>query len=212
MEEIIKNLMDKDFMWFPKYQIGYSPATNCKMYDDDYFNTYVEREKTEIGKKLNEFRINLVNEYIKGKVLDIGIGSGFFIRERRNCLGYDICPRAIDYLKSKNLWYDPYEIDQIDHNIKGVTFFDSLEHINKPGLLLNRLNNQHVFISMPIFKNLDHILKSRHFKPKEHCYYFTMQSLLNYMKTYSYEIIKIQDDETRIGRENIVTFTFRRAE
>jgi len=212
MEEIIKELMDKDFMWFPKYQIGYSPMTNCRMYDDDYFNIYVERESTELGKKLNTFRINLVNEYIKGKVLDIGIGSGFFVRARGNCLGYDVCPKAIDQLKSNGLWYDPYKVKQIDHNIEGITFFDSLEHISKPGLLLSRMNNQHVFISMPIFENLDHILKSRHFKPKEHCYYFTMQSLLNYMKMYSYKAIRIQDDETRLGRENIMSFVFRRAE
>lgn len=208
---MINKLMLEEFMWFPRYQFGYSPITNCRMYDEGYFNIYKHREATELGKKLNAFRIELVNEYIENELaLDIGIGSGFFLRERGNCVGYDVCPPAIDYLKSTANWYDPYLFDVVDYSIKGVTFFDSLEHLKNPGIILSKLENQFVFISMPIFEGLDHVLGSKHFKPKEHSYYFTKTGLIDFMKRYDFEVKKIQDDETKLGRENIMTFVFRR--
>lgn len=210
MSGYIDRVKKNELTWFPEKGFGFYPVHRTH-YDDEYFNEYIKMEHTEIGECLNEFRVDLVNNYTKNLVLDIGIGCGAFMRKRGNCLGFDICPKSVELLKEKDLFFNPYNGDFAWLNIRGVTFFDSLEHIEDPGLILKHIGRQFVFISMPIFQDLDHLMASKHLKKDEHFYYFTEWGLIKYMKYQGFRILEKMDDETGCGREDIKSYVFRRA-
>lgn len=123
-------------------------------YDAAYFDKYLSYEDTDIAKLLNKFRIGLVEKYSKQDILDVGIGSGEFIKKSvRKVYGFDINPKAVEWLNERNLYINPYL--GIPHNIDCLTFWDSLEHIREPWNILNRVGNEmYVMVSMPIFDDL----------------------------------------------------------
>jgi len=194
--------------WFPEKDIGYYPVRNGKKYDQDYFNKYVKYEKTKMGRGINTFRKELVSKYIQGKVLDIGIGCGSFLKTYKNGFGYDINPVAEEWLLENKLWYDPYKQDI--EMFAGITFFDSLEHIEDFSCLLRRMKNQFLFVSIPIFRDLPHLLQSKHLRKDEHYYYFTQTSFIDFMtKGLGFSLFEVRDDEIGLGREDIWTFVFK---
>lgn len=209
MDEVVEKMMKENLVWLPEQGIGYFPVRDA-VYGDEYFDEYVHRGKTEIGECLNAFRINLVDKYVTGRILDVGIGCGTFLRLRSNCVGYDINSKAVRFLKKAGLFCSPYETDFKSGAIRGITFFDSLEHIECPGGILNRIDKQFVFISIPIFRDLDHLLSSKHLKKEEHFYYFTERSFIKYMASFDFELLELRDDEIKCGREDIYTFVFRK--
>jgi len=209
MNEYVEKMVNKGLIWFPEKGLGFYPVKKTH-YDDAYFNEYVKKEKTKIGRCLNKFRVEWVNSYTKGLVLDVGIGSGTFMRRRGNCVGYDVCPKALYLLQQKSLFFNPYNGTGLWNEIKGVTFFDTLEHIEWPELILGNIGRQFVFLSIPVFRNAEHAVSSKHFKREEHYLYFTERGLINYMKNYEFELLETRDDETRCGREAIKSYVFRR--
>lgn len=178
------------------------------VYDKEYFNKYKKYAKTDFGKSLLQSRLEIINQF-KGKVLDIGVGACALINAYPNSMGYDVNPIAIQKLKREKRWFDPYNCpleDLKQFNI--ISFFDSLEHMEKPEILLNRLTTQNLIIAIPIFKNKDHLIKSRHFRKDEHYHYFTCQGFIKYMKKLGFKLLGHFDNEIQVGREDIHTFTF----
>jgi len=178
-------------------------------YDQDYFNKYINYEDTEISKKLNDFRTSITSKYCNS-VLDIGIGSGEFIKKYKNkAFGYDINPYAVKALKQKDIYVDPYS-DNLD-SIDGFTMWDVLEHIKNPDMLLNKIpKHKIVIVSIPIFSNILEVKKSKHYRPNEHYYYYTSSGLMSFFNEIGYTIIEVSDQESVCGRESIVSFVFRK--
>lgn len=193
--------MESKLLWFPKLGIGYYPVEDTP-YDQAYFEKYVGYEDTEIGKKLNQSRVDLVNKYDYDSIVDIGVGSGQFIKAIDGALGYDINPYAIEWLRSAKRWYTFTEVD-------AMTFWDCLEHIHNPTELLS-LAKKYVFVSCPIYKDKEHILRSKHFRPDEHCWYFTADGLCTFMSNFDFELVESNRIEEECGREDIGTFVFKR--
>lgn len=188
-------------VWFEKWGVGYYPVEDSP-YDENYWKKYLEYEKTEIGKKLNQARVDIVKKYRWSSLIDIGIGSGAFIKEFENAYGYDINPAAVEWLKEEKKFSEPRKVD-------AMTFWDSLEHIHNPELMLRHAKN-YVFVSCPIYKDKDHILRSKHFRPDEHCWYFTDSGIANFMSNFGFTLLESSNIETRLGREDIKSYTFRR--
>ena len=209
MDEVIEKYMKEGLVWLPEQEIGYFPVEGA-VYNDKYFDEYVNRGNTEIGRCLNAFRVSLVDRYVTGRVLDIGVGCGTFLRLRKNCVGFDINSKAVQLLKEARLFCNPYETDFESGVIEGVTFFDSLEHIESPGRILSRIGKQIVFVSIPIFRDLNHLLSSKHLKKKEHFYYFTKDSFVRYMVSFGFGLLEFRNDEIKCGREDIYTFVFKK--
>jgi len=69
-----------------------------------------------------------------------------------------------------------------------------------------------VFVSCPIYDDVEHVLRSKHFKPDEHCWYWTIKGLTTFMRIFGFEVQEINWMETEIGRESIATFVFKRYE
>lgn len=198
--------------WDRRWGIGFYPITEPRAYDDAYFEEYERREHTPIGTILNRARVGLCHRFMEDgagpvTVLDVGVGNGAFLRWRSHTLGFDICPKAVAMLQEKGLYLDPYR-DSLD-GIAGVTFFDSLEHIRHPHQLLERLTDQWVIVAMPIFRDKDHVLRSKHFRPTEHYWYFTFKGFVAAMTRMRFALHHVSDFETKAGREDILTFVFR---
>lgn len=179
-------------------------------YAKEYYEKYVGYEGTNIADALNRCRTELTERHC-ASVLDVGIGSGEFIKKSKiQTYGYDINPCAIQWLKEKQIFLDPYQ-DSLDR-VQGISLWDTLEHIPRPDLLLCRLSPGHyVFISIPILPDLLRIRENKHYKPNEHYYYFTKEGLLKYMSDMGFECDDINDKEIEAGREGVLTFVFRKS-
>jgi len=198
-----------DLNWCIEKEIAYQRDNEKSVeYGEDYYKKYINYENTEISKKLNRGRISITEKYCK-EILDIGIGSGEFIRGLNiKAFGFDINKYAIDWLKKENIYINPYEKMP---KVCGITFWDSLEHIPKPSEILSTVKtNQYVFISMPIFRSISDVKSSKHYRPNEHYYYFTCKGLNYYMSDLGFKLIEIDDFETQAGREDILTFVFQK--
>jgi hypothetical protein len=193
--------LKEKLLWLPEFGIGYYPVED-QPYDEQYWQKYLAMEQTDIGKTLNQARVNMVKEYEWNEIIDIGIGSGAFIKEFSNAYGFDINPNAIEWLKQNNKWKEPSNVD-------AMSFWDSLEHIHNPTELLGNIN-KYAFVSCPIYTDKDHILRSKHFRPDEHCWYWTYEGLIKFMSNFGFYLLEYSNIETLIGREDIGSFTFKR--
>ncbi len=141
--------------------------------------------------------------------MDIGIGCGSFIEGHGEADGFDINPQGIKWLMRRNK-FKPFVEDIKEY--KALTFFDSFEHIKDHSHMLDKITDQYVIMSIPIFKDLDHAVNSKHFRPDEHYYYFTCDGLFEYMASMGFIVLGCQDGEIKAGREDILTFAFRKIE
>lgn len=201
---------DNDLI-YTEYVAYQTDRTQSIDYGDDYFTNYVNISGTSIANKLNNSRVALTEKHCKKCILDIGIGSGEFIlsSKKLKVYGFDINPYGVSWLKKRNLLVDPYR--ENDPEIEGFTLWDVLEHMPNPDDFTNKvLPKQFVFISIPTFVNFRNVKKSKHYKPNEHYYYFSIDGLIKYMDDCDFKYIEHNDMEIKAGREGITSFVFRK--
>jgi len=179
-------------------------------YESNYWQNYINLAGSVIANKLNDFRVSFVEKYLPnhGSVLDIGIGSGEFINSSKNrkVYGFDVNPYGIEWLKEKNLYFNPYEKNQ-PNDIAAYTFWDAIEHFTNPSHLLNIIKkDSYCFFSLPIFENFDKLTESKHYKPNEHLYYWTEQSFKDYLNRLGFSVLEVSNGETEAGRFGIKSF------
>lgn len=200
-------------LWDFDAGVGYFPVELNGQYNREYWEKYVGYRSTPMGERLMRERALLVGRYIPSDtvLVDIGIGAGHFIDVRNSeckgfpkTFGYDVNLEAIRWLVDRRLWWDPYFMDP-----PNASCWDSLEHMTRPSNFVNRVRG-YLFISIPIFRDLDHVLASKHFRRNEHFWYFTEDGLVQWMENKNFELLEANDIETKIGREDIGTFVFRR--
>lgn len=200
----LARLVGPQLVWLPECGIGYYPVSE-QPYDDDYWERYCEMDATPVGAALTQARIEFV-EMVMGTLpralVDVGIGGGRFVREA-NAWGTDVNPTALHWLKNNGSLWDGSQTT-------AMTFWDSLEHIHDPSELLAKCE-RYAFISMPIYTDSVHILRSKHFRKDEHCWYFTRDGLTTFMKLHGFDLTYFNTVEQDHGREDIGTFAFRRA-
>jgi ubiquinone/menaquinone biosynthesis C-methylase UbiE len=197
------------FIWYPEYDMGYYPVVDAP-YDQDYWDKYVGYAESDRGKAITNARIEWVNKWTLGDVVDVGIGCGHFITERGKMLGscktfgYDINPVGLDWLVDQNLLMNPY-----DNRVDSVTLWDVIEHIHNPQSLLDQVD-RYVFATIPIFYGPDQAMTSKHFRKDEHCWYWTVESFPKFMKWFGFDLIGTSSFEADLGREDVATFAFER--
>jgi Methyltransferase domain len=155
-------------------------------------------------------RADFVNEHIRREILiDVGIGSGAFI-ERRNAavphstFGYDINPAGVAWLNRRGLWFNPYHTA-----VPAMSLWDVLEHIRDFRPLLANAQKW-LFLALPIFADRQHALRSKHYRPAEHVWYFTRAGLLAAMHHLGFELVTESEMEILAGREDIGAYAFKR--
>lgn len=194
----------RGLVFLPELGIGRYPVPASRPYDDTYFEKYRRMACTERGRALTRSRIDLVARHYDGPLLDVGIGAGQFVAERPHTAGYDVNPAGIEWLKSRGSWADLYT-----GTWAALSFWDALEHIDDPEAALSRAEKW-VFVSIPIFHNADHLLRSRHFRKDEHIWYFTHAGLLRWFDTQGFDCREWNEAETVLGRDGIHSYAFER--
>lgn len=194
--------------WWPEIGIGWYPVeAGIEPYDAEYFARFDRDAQTPIGRALMMARCDFVDRHYQGMLVDVGIGSGAFIERRsheQTTWGYDVNPAGIKWLEERKLFADPYRAP-----FDAMTLWDVLEHIPYyPPLLANV--HKWLFVSTPIFRDAEHVLRSKHFRPDEHCWYWTKPGLVYAMKQCGFVLVSESTVETDLGREDIGTFAFRR--
>lgn len=180
--------------------------SNLVAYDQHYYDKCKSYEGQQIAEKINAGRIALVDKFLGGnRIVDIGIGSGEFIRKRPNTFGHDVNPVAIEWLKRNDLWAADLG------TFAGATFWDVLEHVETPEQYLRHLGlGCYAFVSIPIIYALGAVRESKHYRPGEHLYYFTEDGFVAWMGRHGFLMAERQDFEIAAGRESIYSFAFRR--
>lgn len=198
---------DADLIICPGHGVAYQRDMSHPVhYNGEYFDKYSHYEGTPIADAINAGRIALVDKYVgpDAGVLDVGIGSGEFIKKRPNTFGYDINPKAIAWLKETMRWAEFATFD-------AFTFWDVLEHVETPDDYFRRIHpGAYLFTSLPIFDDLTRIRASKHYRPDEHLYYFTEDGFVDWMAKHRFKLLERADFETSAGREAILSFAFRR--
>lgn len=211
--EFLNKLSRNELQWFPEVGFGYFPVT-ATPYDERYFDNYRRWDWTAIGDALNEARVSLVSRHTTtmhdALLCDVGIGGGRFVADAGKKLrnlrvrGFDVNPSAVSWLSSHGLLKDP-NADMVDV----ATFWDSLEHILDPAPLLKNVRKLAI-VSLPIFTDAAHVLRSKHFKKEEHCLYFTRGGLIRFMDEQGFSLLEVNTMEQEAGREDIESFAFER--
>lgn len=203
MDKVFDNWREDSLVWMPERGMGYFPV-NSMPYDEGYFRKYQSYDGTKIGDDLFWVRSHLVLRHYQGPVLDVGIGSGRFVASRPNTFGYDVNPAGVSWLKQRGLFRDLY-----DTTYGALCFWDSLEHIPHPDKALAQAR-EYVFVSLPIFEDVDHVLRSKHYRKDEHYWYFTSDGFVKWMHAHGFVMLETNSDEVAAGREDIRSFAFRR--
>jgi hypothetical protein len=154
-------------------------------------------------------RCALVERHFRGTLIDVGSGCGAFITERkywrRTTYGFDVCPASMEWLEQRQLFIDPHMVP-----FQGASMWDVLEHIADFRSLLANIR-EWLFLAIPIFRDSSHALESRHYRPDEHFWYFTRDGLVGVLGSLGFQLVEENDEETKLGREDIMSFAFKRA-
>jgi hypothetical protein len=199
-------------VWDANQGLGFYPVREADLpYDQAYFDKYAKMADTPMGRRLNDFRVELLEEWLpmESAFLDIGIGDGAFLRAiaargRIGAWGYDVNPAGVAWLKSRGQ-FSRWDIEDWE----AMTFWDSLEHIRDPAAVLERISGM-AFVSIPIFLDSEHVMHSRHFRTDEHFWYFTHWGFERWAMRLGFTVIDHTRQETHLGREDIETFVLRR--
>lgn len=191
--------------WLPDLGIGFYNVT-ASPEEAGYFEHYKVLADTVIGRKINAARVSMLQRHWpNGRgVIDIGIGAGTFVESVPGCRGFDVNPDGVAWLQERGLFFDPYK-----KLFDVAVLWDCLEHLHDPAPLLENACHL-VLTSLPIFRDAQHVLSSKHFKPKEHVWYWTEPGLLLFMQRFGWHCIESNDEETRLGREDIRSYAFER--
>lgn len=196
--------LTKPSLWWSE-ELGYGWHSAPPMqYNGEYFAHYVKLDDTPMGAALTKVRLELVERYTKAcRGVDIGIGGGRYVKESWGW-GYDVNSEAVEWLERLSAYVDPYAV-QVPH----VTCWDSLEHIPEPEKLLAQARDW-FFVSLPLCESAEEWLESKHYKPGEHIFYWSLLGFINWVEAQGFRVAEINHAETDLGREGITSFAFKR--
>lgn len=174
-------------------------------YGQAYFDMYAAYDGKPATGAINRARVDLVDRHAGSEcgVLDIGIGSGHFIRARPKTYGTDVNPVALRWLDDNGFLRSDLS------EFRAFTMWDVLEHVPTPADYFDQMAvGSFLFLSMPIFDDLAKVRLSKHYKPNEHLYYFTEAGLIGWLALYGFKCLEVNDNETKAGRESVKSFAF----
>lgn len=178
-----------------------------KSLNEYYFERYYERPGL-LTKFLTSLRVRKFAKEKKGRTLDIGCGSGFFleIMNKRDweCHGTEISDKAFEYLrkiKGIKFYNKPAEKINFEKDFFDlITLWHVLEHVENPNKALKAVHrslskNGLLFIAIP---NIDS-LQSRlgrcnwfHLDLPRHLYHFSPKSITYLLEKNNFRIEKIK--------------------
>ena len=202
MTSALPNGLTDCLLWSEELGMGYHPRPPMD-YSGPYFKKYQALDATPMGEALTRARVSMTRRHYQGGVVDIGIGGGRFV-QAADGWGYDVNAEAVAWLRQQERYFDPYATPT-----EAISCWDSLEHIPEPEKLLAQVG-EWVFVSMPVYLSQWDCLKSKHYKPGEHLWYWTQNGLIAWFARQGFGCVEINDSESELGRDGITSFAFRR--
>jgi len=170
-------------------------------YDDVYLLHYKLYAKTDLSVEINQARGIFVRDYVRdGVLLDFGCGARAFEKSHIMQMG-----------RWKIYSYDPYF--HRDHSfldekkIDVLTFWDSLEHINRLNII-KIIDAEHVFVTTPVIDDVPNIFCWKHYVPHEHVWLFSTNALINLFDKWGYTLIERRDIEASLRSKDVASFYF----
>ena len=126
------------------------------MKNQDYFQYFKSISlRTMFYRKLYLYPI--INNLVKGRLLDVGCGLGNMISYRPNSVGADVNEFNVNYCKARGLNVHQMSFDALpfeDTSFDSILLDNVLEHILYPTLLLNEIKrvlktDGHIVIGVP---------------------------------------------------------------
>lgn len=178
-------------------------------YDSGYLAKCQAYEGGAIANAVNDGRCAMLMRNLAdgASVLDVGAGSGAFVRDAASwgfdAKGFDVISEAADRLRAAGAYaQDAGAFD-------GVTLWDSIEHMEDPGPCLSSVRaGAMLFVSVPVFADLRTIRASKHYRPGEHLYYWTAQGFIDWIALHGFRLVEQSSHETAAGRDSIGAFAF----
>lgn len=196
-------------IWLEEAGVGYFECDTEGVYTSEYFDRYAEQAETPLGHAIMDARVAVVQRFGERWLLDVGIGSGAFLDAWWDAGGEgegdDVNPAGIAWLDGRG------KRRRLASGHDVVTFWDVLEHIRRPEEALAHVKRL-AFVSIPIFRDAAHVLRSKHFRPTEHFWYFTRAGFIAFAESCGFRVVYAGADETLLGREDIETFVLERKE
>jgi 2-polyprenyl-3-methyl-5-hydroxy-6-metoxy-1,4-benzoquinol methylase len=203
---------------------------DSSIYNSGYAECYVEYQKTPVNVPLSLFRLGLVSRWLKERdyILDIGCGIAEFIRFAEPyyvCYGFEPNKIAVNITK-KRVNSKVYEfLNGSIPRVNLITMFDVLEHIEDPEEFLVLLSGAYlrdkgvIVVTTPNVDAIplcdeDGLHRWKHYKPHEHLFLHTEESLEIMFKRRGFECVHVGKEESDIrpGNPNgdILTFVARK--
>lgn len=158
-------------------------------YNQAYMEETDRKVSLPLAKRIYAARWQLVCEHcFGGTLLDYGCAGGAFHQCAPDCFeatGWDINPSSQFSGQPPTGHYDI------------VTMWDVMEHLPAPLEPVIRLTPDTVFISTPDADNttIEQFTAWKHYKPVEHLYYFTPQTLTMSMASIGYKLSAVDHHE-----------------
>jgi hypothetical protein len=196
-------------MWFPEAGYGYFECDTEGVYTSDYFDRYAEQAETPIGHEIMEARTGLCTQFGVTQLLDVGIGSGAFLSAwwaiGGGGFGDDVNPAGVAWLDGRG------KRRRLAAGHEVVCFWDVLEHIRRPDEALANVKRL-AFVSLPIFRTVEHLMGSRHRRYNEHFHYWTRAGFIAFAQSCGFKVLECNAMETLLGRDEIETFVLERVQ
>lgn len=158
------------------------PGTASKKFLD-----YRERFASPLGQAINAWRAWWVTSTIEkhglpaldATVLDYGAGVGAFLSQMADKCADLLWAEINEFMVGDLVFHYP-DMRQYTpgYPVDVLTLWDVFEHLADPWGLLGAINPAHVFLTIPIIAPSADPKKSKHYKPNEHQWYWTLAGFM----------------------------------
>lgn len=192
-------------------------------YGREYFKKYREYSKTVRSELLTKLRFLFVRSALNSiwsdgvairfgqdiRVCDIGPGSHEFMNYVNTVPNWRCDARDVGY--GQEVLYKVFRQEtQPLSQYQVLTMWDSFEHLSDPRGAIGDFIPELICMSLPIYRDKEEVLRSKHFRPTEHRWYHTEFGIQEHMLSLGYSPLysKGFEIEQLVGREGIMTFAF----
>jgi Methyltransferase domain len=185
---------------------------DSSIYSKDYADNYEKYSHSAVNDNLMLFRLGMVARYVPcgSRLLDFGTALGIFLEFAQpyyKCEGIEPNTEAVKLARVGPIHSGLNGLGKF----KAITFFDVLEHIEEPKELLRLMKIRYLeprgylFITTPnaeCVTTAAAVASWKHYKPKEHLFLYTKNSLSAIMRRLGFEVVHWGHEESAIRPGN----------